>query len=159
MRVWLVGVSVGPDEDKFAIGAAFDPPSCIMDQAVVVSTQGGEVVEVRGSAVDPMDQVMGVDPQRPFAAREATASVTSSDLAIQLGGNGAAGTTDPDWQAVGSTKHSLKTRITGEPAGRVGVDGGTSLDLADAMAGGEGLQVDVNHHTGPVRVGIVGKAG
>src|SRR5690606_15379244 len=52
----------------------------LVDEDVVASAVQAEVVEIGGSAVDPVDDVMAVTPfRRPFAARPGAAAVADGE--------------------------------------------------------------------------------
>ena len=75
-----VGGAVGSNPDDAAVRVTRDPPALLVEDAVVVAAQQDEVVQVGTAAPGPVNDVMGVDPATPTAARETTAAVSCPEL-------------------------------------------------------------------------------
>jgi hypothetical protein len=129
---WLIRPAVGSDEDEISVRATFDLPSGIVDEAVVISAQGGEVVEIGWPSVGPMDQVMGVDPAGALTAGETATLVPLSYLAVEPGRNSAGRSSDPDREPVRSIQYGLKTGVACKAADRLSGNGGSGFDFSDA---------------------------
>lgn len=59
------------------VGVAGDAPTTLVNEAMVLRTEGDEVIQVGGPAVRPVDKMMNVDPAFPATTRVATAAVPS----------------------------------------------------------------------------------
>ena len=153
MGSWLIGTAVGPDEDEISVRATFDLPTGIMDEAVVISAQGDEVVEVGWTSVGPVDQVMSVDPAGALAAGEPTSLIPLADLTVEPGRNGPTYAADPD-RAVPSIEDGLEAGVASETAGGLTCDRGSVLDLGDSPNGYERFEIHMNDDTGAIRIGI-----
>ena len=62
-----------------------DPPVLPVNQAVMEPAQGDQIVEIGGTLVRPMNDVMGMGPAGPATPREPTAPVTTLHQAAQPG--------------------------------------------------------------------------
>ena len=72
MRRWPVGSGGG----QLAVGSAGQPPPALMDRPVVGPAQQGQVRQVGGAAVQPVQQMMALTPgQGPVTVGEDTAAV------------------------------------------------------------------------------------
>ena len=57
-----VDASVWSQEDGFAVSVVFDLPSVLMEKPVVITTEEDQIVQIGRSAINPMCDVMGVEP-------------------------------------------------------------------------------------------------
>ena len=75
-----VDPSVGFVEGELAAWVAFDGPSVFVEEPVVISTQQDQIVEVGGSPVGPMLDVVAMDPTLMRTSRESAATVPMPEL-------------------------------------------------------------------------------
>ena len=69
-------LSVGWGGREVAVAAALQPPAAFVNGAMMSPAQQGQVGQVGGATVQPVNQVVGLTPgRRPIAAGEPTAAV------------------------------------------------------------------------------------
>jgi hypothetical protein len=123
-----------------------------MDQAVMGVAQQDEVVEVGGSTICPVDQMVGLDPPLPLAPGEAAPQVTMAEQSRELAGDGPAPPADPH-RASSGFQDPLDPPVAGQPADRVGSQAGSTLGLGKPRTpgrflSGEDLGPGVDHQSG-----------
>lgn len=100
-------------DERIAVGDALtvgptDAPSALMDEAVVVTTEQQGVAEVRGATLRPRGDVVCVGvPRGSRATGETTAAITYGQCATLSGGEEACGTSELEWDTVG-TQHDAR---------------------------------------------------
>ena len=57
-----VDLAVGFPEDGFPVRVVFDLPSVLMEEPVVITTEQDEIVQIGGSSISPVSDVMGMEP-------------------------------------------------------------------------------------------------
>ena len=97
----LEGVSGGVVPGDLVIGVPRDGPSVFVDQPVMEGTQSYQVVEVGGSAVGPVHDVVDLGPAGAPAAGEPAVLVAGLDESFEPGGDGAGGSPYSDYPVTG----------------------------------------------------------
>jgi hypothetical protein len=128
------------------IRSAGQPPPTLMDRPVVVSAQQGEIGQVGGAAIEPVNQMMTVAPgQGPGAVGEDTTAVADGEGVALSGGDDPAGPPDVQGLAGGAAQDR------GEPVHGCLEPGGQAVLVAVIVAAGVVvmvLAVAADHHPG-----------
>jgi hypothetical protein len=91
----LVGFSVRWGGDQAAVGLAGQLPAALMDRPMMGPAHQGQIRQVGGAAVQPVDQMMGLAPGgRPLAAGHRAAAVADHQGGPLGGGHDPAGPAD-----------------------------------------------------------------
>lgn len=141
-----------PGDDVLFSRRVESPPSFV-DEAVVETTEGDEVVDVGLPSVDPVLDVVAMHPTTQTTSREPTALVSLGELAGQPWWDAPVGPPDPNRLPI-TVSRELPASVASQAAGRLVRDRGCCLDLGGAVTGGQGVGVDVDDHGGSIRVAV-----
>jgi hypothetical protein len=136
-----------------------DGPSVLVDQPVMERAQEDQVVQIGAASTLPPDDVVGLGESARPAPREPTLGVAVPQLAKhprrRLPGH------PPDTNRVAHPflDHRLNPTRTQEAPGRLGVDQPTTFELTARFPGDERLERCMDHHRGPVGIGVAGQGG
>ena len=108
----------GEGEPCGVVCVAGDVEVAVVMGVVVVGAEAGEVVGVGGSAVGPVDEVVGLEAGGGGTARVSAAAVAVVDEASGAGGDDALGSADVDGGALGMPE-GLDDPVAGELGGQV----------------------------------------
>jgi hypothetical protein len=134
-----------------------DPPPALVDQPVVGVAQKDQVLQVGGSAVGPVDQVVGVEPPPALAPGEPAGPLVPVGEDPEEGApDGPAPPPDPHRVAPG-LQNPLDGPVAGQAADRLRRKPSSSLGLRQPrrfclLLPEEGLGPGVDHHRGRVRL-------
>ncbi len=87
---WWIWSPIGSTEHHLVVGITRDVPTVLVNKPVVKTTQQDQIVEVGGSTLSPMLDVMDLYPSAVLASRELTHGVSIMDHTTQPAGNDAA---------------------------------------------------------------------
>ena len=156
-----VGFAVGhpelPGRCRGRVGrGAADGHLAFVDGCVVELAEQDQVVQVGGSAVGPVDQMMGFQVVALVAAGELAPSVVADHQGSAEGaGDQASGAAEGEDAAVGVEDGAEQVAVAGELAGGLGFDPADALEMAGRVDGGwvGGLFGVVGRSRGNVVVG------
>jgi hypothetical protein len=77
---WWVFLSIWFAEDGAPGLVGFDLPSVFVEEPVVVSAEEDQIVQIGGSTISPVSDVMGVDEIPGSTTRETTAPIPIPEL-------------------------------------------------------------------------------
>ena len=112
-----VGGAVGSVEGEPPL-IVCDLPYVFVEEPVVPSAEKDQIVQVGGSALAPVEDVVGVDPGGPSAAGEPASPVAGLEQPSQPPGDRHGPPSHPDDPVV-PLDGAFDDRITGQPSGGV----------------------------------------
>ena len=113
-----------------------------------------QVVKVGPASVPPPPKVMGLGEPPRAAPGEAALPVAVTDLSEQPCRRVSARPSDAEDVALAVLHHGLDSGVAQKAPDRLGVDHRAVLDLAPAGVLLQAVQSGVDHHRGPVGLGI-----
>jgi len=133
-----------------------DAPPVLVDEPVVITAQQDQIVQIGGTTVGPMSDVMTMHPGLPATTREPATTVTMPKLTSQPARDqpGPPPHTKSPGMVIDGTFHD---RITGQSAGGLIGDHRARLRLGHSgglRALGEGFEVGVDRHLNRAGRGI-----
>ncbi len=75
--------AVGAVEAELATGVADDRPAILVNPSVMETAQQHQIVDIGVSALEPMDEVVRVEPPSMRAARHPTTAITQQERTLQ----------------------------------------------------------------------------
>jgi hypothetical protein len=150
-------LAIGTDEAQLALGITAHSPAVFVHQAVVLATQKRQVVGVGGTAVGPMDHMMGMDPATAATPGESTALVSPAELTAEPGRHGSSFASDTN-RTARTFNDGLNLSITGQAPSSLNSNGRAVFELGYVVGVRKDLGMDMNHHAGPIGISIGGKS-
>jgi hypothetical protein len=145
---------VGMQEGELAPGMACNAPPALVHKPVMERAQQHQVVEIGGSALCPMHEMVGVSPAGSFASGEAASLVTVPHLARKPWRHPSRGA--PHTHTI---HRQLHPGVATQTPGRLDIQKGATFDLGATGAGDKIGSTNVHHQGGPIGVGVGGQAG
>ncbi len=135
------------------------PPPVLVHQTVMEAAHQDQVVQLGATAVLPPPDVVGLGESAGSAGGEGAFPVPVPELADHPGWGHPGHPAEAEDSPSPVLDHHLDPGVAREAPGGLGRDHGASFDLTPCLCRRQSLHRGVDHHGGPVGIGIGGQAG